>query len=71
MEQHDSEYNLHELGRILDAQPSAVAGMMEMLVRKGRIVEVGADCGVCDTCGIRGHCDIPISRVKRYKISVR
>jgi Mn-dependent DtxR family transcriptional regulator len=68
LEQNHAEYGLQELGRILGVQPSAVAGMLEMLVRKGRVVEMGADCGICDTCGIRGHCDIPVTRAKRYKI---
>ena len=67
--QNNAEYDLQELGRILGVQPSAVAGMLELLVRKGRVVEMGADCGICDTCGIRGHCDIPVTRAKRYKIA--
>ena len=69
LEQNHAEYNLQELGRILGVQPSAVSGMLEMLVRKGRVVEMGADCGICDTCGIRGHCDIPVTRAKRYKLA--
>jgi predicted transcriptional regulator len=69
LEQNQAEYNLQELGRILGVQPSAVAGMLETLVRKGRVLEVGADCSICDSCGIRGHCDIPVTRAKRYKIS--
>ena len=68
LEKDQAEYNLQELGRLLDAQPSAVAGMLEMLIHKGRVVEMGADCGVCDTCGIRGQCDIPVIRARRYKI---
>ena len=69
LEQNHAEYDLQELGRILGVQPSAVAGMLELLVRKGRVVEMGADCGICDTCGIRSHCDIPVTRAKRYKIA--
>jgi Mn-dependent DtxR family transcriptional regulator len=69
LEQNNAEYDLQELGRILGVQPSAVAGMLELLVRKGRVVEMGADCGICDTCGIRGHCDIPVTRAKHYKIA--
>jgi len=69
LEQDHAEYNLQELGRILGVQPSAVGGMLELLVHKGRVVEMGADCGICDTCGIRANCDIPVSRAKRYKIA--
>ena len=69
LEQNHAEYDLQELGRILGVQPSAVAGMLQTLIHKGRVVEMGADCGICDTCGIRGHCDIPIRRAKRYKIA--
>ncbi len=68
LEEDHAEYSLQELGRILGVQPSAVAGMLETLVRKGRVLEVGGDCGICDSCGIRGHCDIPVTRAKRYRI---
>jgi Mn-dependent DtxR family transcriptional regulator len=69
LEQNHAEYDLHELGRLLGVQPSAVAGMLQTLIHKGRVVEMGADCGICATCGIRGHCDIPVTRAKRYKIA--
>ena len=68
LEQSQTEYNLQELGYKLGAQPSAVAGMLEMLVYKGRVVELGTDCGVCDSCGLKGHCEIDVRRAKRYKI---
>ena len=69
LEENEMEYDLKELGQKLGVQPSAVSGMLELLLHKGRVMEMGADCGICDTCGIRGQCDIPALRAKRYKIA--
>jgi hypothetical protein len=68
LEQNEGEVDLVAVGRQLNAHPSAVAGMLETLARKGRVVEIGADCGVCDSCALSSHCTLPGRRVKRYEI---
>lgn len=67
LEVHDGSLDLRELGRQLDAQPSAVAGMLETLIRKGRLVETGPDCGICDSCGLAAHCTLPAKRARRFR----
>ncbi|HCB50455.1 MAG TPA: hypothetical protein DEP47_13300, partial [Chloroflexi bacterium] len=45
LEQNQGQLDLAELSQQLNAQPSAVAGMLEMLIRKGRIDDMRANCG--------------------------
>lgn len=69
LEQNQGQLDLAELSQQLDAQPSAVAGMLEMLIRMGRIDEMGVDCGICQTCGLRNKCDLPANRARRLRLS--
>ncbi len=55
-----------ELSLRLGAQPSAVAGMLDTLERKGRLVRIGPDAGVCTTCGAEAQCHLLRSRGARY-----
>jgi hypothetical protein len=68
LEENEGKIDLVAIGRSLDAQPSAVAGMLYTLVRKGRVVEMGPDCGVCDSCGLSNRCVLSARRIKRYQI---
>lgn len=68
LEENDGEIDLVAIGRFLNAQPSAVAGMLDTLIRKGRIVEIGPDCGVCDSCILSTQCMLPARRIKRYQV---
>jgi hypothetical protein len=68
LEENEGEIDLVGLSRSLNAQPSAVSGMLETLVRKGRVTEIGPACGVCDTCGLNSQCVLPARRIKRYQI---
>jgi hypothetical protein len=68
LEENEGEVDLAALSRSLDAQPSAVTGMLETLIRKGRVVEVGHDCGICDSCGLNSQCVLPARRIRRYQI---
>jgi hypothetical protein len=68
LEENEGEVNLTVVSRALDAQPSAVAGMLETLVRKGRVVEIRPDCGLCDACALSSQCTLPARRIKRYQI---
>lgn len=69
LEQNQGELDLQDLSRELGAQPSAVAGMLDLLVRKGRIKEVGGDCGICETCSLHNECVLPAKRAKRFGLS--
>lgn len=71
LEENEGEVNLATISRSLDAQPSAVTGMLETLIHKGRVVEVGPDCGVCDTCGLNSRCVLPARRIRRYRVASR
>lgn len=74
IEQNDGELTLAELGRLLEADSGAVAGMLETLVRKGRIREVGTACGpdgsptLCDACSLHHRCNLSAARARRYQI---
>lgn len=71
LEQNQGQLDLAELSQQLNAQPSAVAGMLEMLIRKGRIDEMGGNCGTCQTCVLRNECDLPANRAKRFRLSTK
>jgi hypothetical protein len=45
--------NLNELGRRLDIERSALEGMLQLLVRKGRLREIGLGTDTCVHCA--GH----------------
>ena len=68
IEENEGEIDLVAISRSLDAQPSAVTGMLDTLVRKGRVVEIGTDCGFCDSCGLSNQCVLPARRIKRYQV---
>lgn len=69
LDAHQGGLDLQELGRRLDAQPSAVAGMLETLIRKGRVTEIGADCGICDSCVLASRCTLPANRARRFRLA--
>ena len=54
--------NLPQLARKLDANPNAIAGMLETLARKGRLTAVPPGCAACDTCPIHNACQLPTRR---------
>lgn len=60
---------LHEISRALHAEPGAVQGMLELLVQRGRLVEVGPDGGYCTTCGEQTQCSLLAARGKRYTLA--
>lgn len=71
LEENEGEIDLLNVGRTLNAHPSAVAGMLDTLVRKGRVLEIGADCGICDSCSLSNQCVLPARRIKRYQVVSR
>lgn len=48
--------DLNELGHRLGVDRSALEGMLELLVRQGRLREAGADTGNCNHCAARLSC---------------
>jgi hypothetical protein len=62
--------SLSEISREMKAQPSAVLSMMDLLVKKGRVLEIGPDNKICTTCGIQSECNLLAARGKRYVVSV-
>lgn len=62
---------LHELCRQLDAPPEAVQGMLELLIRKGRLVALGPDGGICTECATKGECNLLAWLGPRYVLAPR
>jgi hypothetical protein len=62
--------SLSEISREMKAQPSAVLSMIDLLVKKGRVLEIGPDNKICTTCGIQSECNLLAARGKRYVAAV-
>lgn len=61
--------SLQEISRALNAQPSAILSMLDMLVRKDRLIEVGPDGRYCSVCGLEAECNLLAVHGKRYVVS--
>ena len=61
--------SLSEISRSMNAQPSAVLSMIELLVTKGKLLEIGPDNKICTTCGIQSECNLLAARGKRYVVA--
>ncbi len=68
LEENQGELDLVKTSQLLGAQPGAVTGMVETLVRKGRLVEMRPTCGNCELCGIKNQCELPAKYIKQYRI---
>jgi DNA-binding IclR family transcriptional regulator len=66
LENKENGLSLSEISRIMNAQPTAVLAMIQMLVRKGKLVEIGPDGKYCNTCGFESTCSLLAARGKRY-----
>jgi Mn-dependent DtxR family transcriptional regulator len=69
LENKESGLSLSEISRELKAQPSAVISMIEMLVQRGKLVEIGPDGKCCTTCGLESECNLLATRGKRYVVA--
>ena len=58
--------SLSEISRAMNAQPSAVLCMIQLLVQKGKLIEIGPDGKCCTTCGFESECNLLAARGKRY-----
>ena len=61
--------SLAEISRAMNAQPSAVLSMIGLLVRKGKLIEIGPDGKCCTTCGYESECNLLAARGKRYMMT--
>lgn len=81
LETKENGLSLSEISREMKAQPSAVLCMIELLVQKGKLIEIGPDgkCCTphassgypawragCTTCGLESECNLLKARGKRY-----
>ena len=58
LENWENGLSLSEISRLMNAQPTAVLSMVQLLVKKGKLLEIGPDNKCCTTCGIRSRsCD--------------
>jgi hypothetical protein len=71
LEQHPTGLDFFELCRALEAPPGLVAAMVDTLVRKGRLREIGPDGGACHSCGVAAGCQLLALRGKRYYLQAR
>ena len=66
LENKENGLSLSEISRALNAQPTAVLSMIQLLVQKGKLLEVGPDNKCCTTCGFESDCSLLAARGKRY-----
>ena len=65
----ESGLSLSEISRDMNAQPSAVISMIEMLAQKGKLMEIGPDGKCCTSCGLESECNLLKARGKRYVVA--
>jgi DNA-binding IclR family transcriptional regulator len=69
LETRESGLSLSEISRELNAQPSAVMSMIETLVQKGKLMEIGPDGKYCASCGLESDCNLLKAHGKRYIVA--
>lgn len=68
-EQSPTTLCLDELSQKLAITPSALEGMLDMLARKGRLLEIGAAHNACTACAARAGCVSLRSNTKSYVLA--
>lgn len=71
LESRENGLSLAEISREMKAQPSALMSMIDLLVRKGKLVEIGPDGKYCGACGLQSDCNLLKARGKRYVVATR
>ena len=66
LESREHGLSLSEISRELQAQPSAVLFMIELLVLQGRMIEISPEGECCATCGLQSRCSILSLGAIRY-----
>ena len=68
LEDKENGLSLSEISRAMNAQPSAVLSMIDLVVKKGKLLEIGPDGQCCTTCGFQSDCNLLAARGKRFII---
>jgi hypothetical protein len=66
LEGHQGGLGAREISRQLRIQPGALAGMLEWLERKGRLVKVEACQTACGACPLQAECNLLAGQQARY-----
>ena len=66
LEAKENGLSLSEIGREMKVQPSALLSMIDLLVQKGKLLEIGPDNQCCTTCGFESECSLLAARGKRF-----
>ena len=69
LDNRENGMSLAEISRAMQAQPSAVLSMIELLVKKKKLLEIGPDGQCCTTCGVQSDCNLLAVRGKRYLVN--
>ena len=69
LENKTNGLSLSEISREMKSQPSAVLSMIDLLVQKGKLLEIGPDGKCCTTCGFEAECSLLAARGKRYMVT--
>ena len=69
LENKENGLSLSEISREMRAQPTAVLSMIDLLVQKGKLLEIGPDGKCCAACGLQSECNLLAARGKRYMVA--
>ena len=69
LENKENGISLAEISRAMNSQPSAVLSMIDLLVKKRKLLEIGPDGKCCTTCGVQSDCNLLAARGKRYLVN--
>lgn len=69
LEEKKDGLSLFEISRVMKAQPSAVLSMLDLLVQKGKLIEIGSDGKYCADCGQVSDCNLLAVHGKRYVLA--
>lgn len=69
LEDQENGMSLAEISHALKAQPTAVLSMIDLLVKKEKLIEIGPDGKCCTTCGVQSDCNLLAARGKRYLVN--
>ncbi|MBL8102030.1 MAG: hypothetical protein JNM02_05850 [Anaerolineales bacterium] len=68
LEEKKDGLSLFEISNTIKAQPSAVLSMLDLLVQKGKLLEIGPDGKYCAECGQISDCNLLAVHGKRYML---
>lgn len=69
LEEKRDGLSLFEISGAIKAQPSAVLSMLDLLVQKGKLLEIGPDGKYCADCGQISDCNLLAVHGKRYMLT--